>query len=56
MADSTQTIVVQVQPAPASPENVALYWSMFWAFFAVLVGIWGWKKVQQIFDTNHENS
>lgn len=55
MADSTQTIVVQVQPAPASPENTELYVSMFWAFFGVLVAIWGWKKVEQIFSTNNEN-
>lgn len=51
----TTTIVVQVQPAPASAENVALYINVFWAFFAILIALMGWKKLQSIFDNPYEN-
>ena len=51
----TTTIVVQVQPAPASAENVALYINVFWAFFAILISLMGWKKLQSIFDNPYEN-
>lgn len=51
----TTTLVVQVQPAPASSENVAQYIDVFWAFFAILITLMGWKKVQSIFDNPYEN-
>ena len=51
----TTTIVVQVQPAPASAENVALYINVFWAFFAILIALMGWKKLQSIFDNPYDN-
>ena len=51
----TTTIVVQVQPAPASSENIAQYMDVFWAFFGILVVLMGWKKVQSIFDNPYEN-
>jgi hypothetical protein len=55
MDGNTQTIVVQVQPAPASEQNIDLYLSMFWTFFGVLLVIWTWKKVEYVFNTNNEN-
>ncbi|MGA6175940.1 hypothetical protein [Delftia sp. zbq_16] len=51
----TTTIVVQVQPAPASSENVDKYTDVFWAFFGILVVLMGWKKVQSIFDNPYDN-
>ncbi len=51
----TTTIVVQVQPAPASSENVAQYIDVFWAFFAILISLMGYKKLQSIFDNPYEN-
>ncbi|BEP55049.1 hypothetical protein GmRootV118_22930 [Variovorax sp. V118] len=55
MDENTQTIVVQIQPAPASEQNIDLYWSLFWSFFAALLGVWVWKKIEQIFSTNHDD-
>ena len=52
--DTTTTLVVQVQPAPADPQKIDLYESTFWGFFAVLIVLMGWKKVQAIFDTPYD--
>lgn len=49
---SEQTIVVQIEPAPANPENVALYLDIFWSFTAIVIGLMCWKKIERIFDSN----
>lgn len=51
----TTTIVVQVQAAPASSENVAQYMDVFWAFFSILIVLMGWKKVQSLFDNPYDH-
>ena len=53
--EPTTTIVVQVQPAPADPQQIALYTDVFWGFFGILIALLGWKKVQSIFDSPYES-
>jgi len=55
VADNTQTIVVQIQPAPPSEQNIDLYWSVFWSLFSALLGVWVWKQIEKIFTTNHDD-
>lgn len=49
---SEQTIIVQVEPAPANPENVQEYLDIFWSFVAIVVALMCWKKIQRIFDSD----
>jgi hypothetical protein len=49
---SEQTIVVRVEPAPADPENLAIYLDVFWGFVGIIVVLMCWKKIERIFDSN----
>lgn len=49
---SEQTIIVQVEPAPADPENIQAYLDIFWGFVGIVVVLMGWKKIQRIFDSD----
>lgn len=49
---SEQTIIVQVEPAPANPENVQIYLDIFWMFLGIIVILMGWKTIQRIFDSD----
>ncbi len=52
--EETQTIVVQVEPAPADPERVQDYMDMFWLFALFLVVLWGLKRIYHLFSGDTE--
>lgn len=48
----TQTIIVQVEPAPASAENVQDYLDLFGLGILALVTVWGLKQVLNLFTSD----
>ena len=55
---SEQTIIVQVEPAPANPENVQAYLDIFWSFVAIVVALTcSFPAVGQLYNfRNYSNS
>lgn len=51
-ATTAQTIVVQVQPAPADPENVQRYIDISMLFLGIIIVLALWKKTEHLFNTN----
>lgn len=54
MDNTTQTIVVQVEPAPPSAERVQDLLDLFYLFLAVLVAVWGLRKLIDLFSGDTE--
>jgi len=51
---NTQTLVVQVEPAPPSAERIGDLLALFYAFLAVIVVIWGLRKIIDLFSGDTE--
>lgn len=47
-----QTIVVQVQPAPANPENVQRYIDISMMFLGIIILLAMYKVIERIFSSN----
>ena len=47
-----QTIIVQVQPAPANPENTERYIDISSVFLGIIIVLAIYKKIEGIFSTN----
>lgn len=47
----TQTIVVQVTPAPANPENIDRYIDISITFLGIIIVLALYKQVERIFST-----
>jgi len=47
-----QTIVVQVQPAPASPENIQRYIDISMMFLGIIIVLSIYKVIERIFSSN----
>lgn len=52
--NETQTIVVQVEPAPPSPERVADLLEVFYLFLVALVVVWGAKQLLALFSGDNQ--
>lgn len=47
--DETQTVIVQVQPAPPDEEHIADYNTLFGLGILALIVVWGLRRVLDIF-------
>jgi len=54
LSTNTQTIVVQVEPAPPSAQRIEDLLALFYAFLAVIVVIWGLRKIIELFSGDTE--
>ncbi len=52
MDENTQTIIVQVEPAPPSPENIQDYYDLFGLGILALLVVWGLKRVLALFTSD----
>ncbi len=48
------SITVKVEPAPADPERVQDLLDLFYLFLAILVTVYGLKKLLSLFDNPHD--
>lgn len=52
--DGTCTVVLSVQPAPASAEHIADYNEVYAGFFAACILIWLLRRIDKLFSSDYE--